>query len=227
MIPDHSWACVVAFHDPATRGPKFRRYKGMLFGLPLAVSAFNRLPLLLQSLGRRFLGVLINLYFDDLTQQDWSLLAVETQHLVAELFEMFGFPFAPNKRQSPSSSGDFLGLHHDLSSLRTTGNIRVWVRQRLVDKVMDMINTARQSNSFRPGQASKLFGCVTCLDQGVFGRVARAGLDSVKDRQYSAGRVSLTPDLRQAFDTIQTIIELRPQVFGLCAQVHQSARSCR
>ena len=43
MMPDHSWACVVAFHDPATRGPRFRRYKGMLFGLPLAVSAFNRL----------------------------------------------------------------------------------------------------------------------------------------------------------------------------------------
>ena len=133
MKPDHSWACVVAFHDPATQGPRFRSYKGMLFGLPLAASAFIRLPLLLHSVGRRFLGVLISLYFGDLTQKDWSLLAVKTQHLVAELFEMFGFPFAPKKRQSPSASGDFSGLLHDLSGLRATGHIRVWVRQRLVD----------------------------------------------------------------------------------------------
>ena len=45
MKPEHSWACVVAYHDPVRQQPPFRRYKGMLFGLPLAVSAFNRLPM--------------------------------------------------------------------------------------------------------------------------------------------------------------------------------------
>ena len=99
--------------------------------------------------GARFLGVLISLYFDDLTQQDWSLLAVETQHLVAELFEMFGLPFAPNKRQQPSSSGDFLGLLHDLSGLRTTVNAlltRSWISSLLPAKEIPS-DQARSPNS--------------------------------------------------------------------------------
>ena len=74
MHPDHSWACVVAYHDREAGGPRFRRYKGMLFGLPLAVSAFNRLPMFLQSACRRLLRSLFSMYFEDLTLQDWGVL---------------------------------------------------------------------------------------------------------------------------------------------------------
>jgi hypothetical protein len=42
----------------------------MLFGLPLAVTAFNRLLFFLQSMLRRILLVLCSFYFDDLTSQD-------------------------------------------------------------------------------------------------------------------------------------------------------------
>ena len=63
----------------------------------------------------------------------------------------------------------------------------------------------------RPGQASKLFGCVTFLDQGVFGRIARSGLNALKDRQYSVGAAHLTADLLQAFDTIECVLALKPR----------------
>ena len=53
MRPDHAWACVVAYNDCRAGGPRFRRYKGTLFGLPLLVSAFNRLPMFLQCVCRR------------------------------------------------------------------------------------------------------------------------------------------------------------------------------
>ena len=72
MIPEHSWACVVTYFHHLKNRAALRRYKGMLFGLPLAVSAFNRLPMLLQSLARRILLVLVSMYFDDLTLQDWA-----------------------------------------------------------------------------------------------------------------------------------------------------------
>ena len=113
MHPDHAWACVVAYHDCRAGGPRFRRYKGMLFGLPLAVSAFNRLPMFLQCVCRRLLRALVSMYFDDLTLQDWRSLAAETQAHVEELFELFGFPFSTEKRQEPAATGDFLGLMHD------------------------------------------------------------------------------------------------------------------
>ena len=43
-------------------------YSGLLFGLPLAVTSFNRFSRLLESLCRRLGGVLISFYFDDLMQ---------------------------------------------------------------------------------------------------------------------------------------------------------------
>eukprot|EP00438_Fugacium_kawagutii_P026991 Skav212047 [mRNA] locus=scaffold2377:23795:26543:+ [translate_table: standard] len=36
MIPAHTWACLVCYRDPGRSCTLFRRYHGMLFGLPLA-----------------------------------------------------------------------------------------------------------------------------------------------------------------------------------------------
>ncbi|CAE7884921.1 unnamed protein product [Symbiodinium necroappetens] len=143
--------------------------------------------------------------------EDWSSLATETQLYVEELFELFGFPFSTEKRQEPAAAGDFLGLMHDFSQLQQ-GTVRVWVRERLVEKIGDIIREAQETDTLKPGQASKLYGCVTFLDQGVFGRVARAGLTAIKDRQYaSRGHARLTDELRSAFDTIRAVLDMRPQ----------------
>ncbi|CAE7449963.1 unnamed protein product, partial [Symbiodinium microadriaticum] len=143
--------------------------------------------------------------------RDWSSLATETQLYVEELFELFGFPFSTEKRQEPAAAGDFLGLMHDFSQLQQ-GTVRVWVRERLVEKIGDIIREAQETDTLKPGQASKLYGCVTFLDQGVFGRVARAGLTAIKDRQYaSRGHARLTDELRSAFDTIRAVLDMRPQ----------------
>ena len=125
MQPDHSWACVVAYFDPLRGCPRFRRCRGMLFGLPLAVSAFNRLPMLTQAVARRLFFIMVSLYFDDLTQQDWSELAARSQSIVGRVFDLCGYPFASDKRQTPAASGDFLGLLHDLSEVRASGIIKV------------------------------------------------------------------------------------------------------
>ena len=59
MRPADSWMAVVAYWDGKVGGPRFRRYYGQLFGLPLAVTAFNRWPRFFQALARR-LGGLMN-----------------------------------------------------------------------------------------------------------------------------------------------------------------------
>ena len=93
----------------------------------------------------------------------------------------------------------------------STALIKVWVRQCLVDKIHDIMSAARTTGSFRPEQPSKLFGCLTFLDQGAFGRVARSGLNAIKDRQCTTGDVSISDELQRAFDTSLTILQLRPE----------------
>eukprot|EP00435_Cladocopium_sp_Y103_P036199 s845_g9.t1 len=210
MEPSHTWACIVASLSPEDECVHLRRYFGMLFGLPLAVTAFNRLPFLLQSILRRVLLVLCSFYFDDLTSQDWSSCATHSQSCVQRLCQILGYPFATEKQQPPGSNNDFLGLVHDLSSLRQDGIIRLWVRERLVDKIEAMMSQAESTQTLSPGHASKLYGCLTFLDQGAFAHVARAGLNHLKERQYTDQR-AFTVDLSNSFALIRAILELQPK----------------
>ena len=210
MDPDHTWACIVVSRCLQTGKAEFRRYHGMLFGLPLAVTAFNRLPFFLQAVLRRTLAALCSFYFDDLTTQDWTSCAVHTQKAIQHVCELLGYPFATEKQQPPCLTNDFLGLVHDLSAVRSHGLIRLWIRPRLATKIQDIMKQALDSGTLLPGQASKLYGCLTFLDQGTFGHVARAGINSIKERQYSSERC-LTAELQRAFNMIDAIFELQPR----------------
>ena len=213
MIPDHSSACLVAYRDPVQQIIQFRQYYGMLFGLPLAVTAYNRLPFLLQSCIRRFCLVLGTFYFDDLNVQDWASTASRSQEFVRSLVCQLGYPFAAEKQQVPAIENDFLGLVHDLSTVTSDGMIRLWARDRLIQKIDSLMQHAEDHDRLPSGLASKLFGCLGFLDQGTFGRMARAGLNSLKERQYMQD-CTLTTELRDTFVLVRALLEVKP-----CRQV--------
>ena len=154
---------------------------------------------------------MVSFYYDDCTLQDWEPTAMHAQSVMGQVLECLGFPCAADKRQSPSFEGDFLGMIHDLSAAHLVGKIQLWIRPRLQDKIQDFIRTARRDRLLHPGTAAKLFGCVTFLDQAAFGKVARAGLNAIKDRQHVDTSVELTTHLEVAFDVIETVLSLRPR----------------
>lgn len=92
MLAEHAVACIVAYKGAAGR-PVFRQYHSMLFGLPLAVSAFNRLPFLCQAMLRRIF-LMASFYYDDCALQDWQDVAVESQQVLRTVMSLVGFPFA-------------------------------------------------------------------------------------------------------------------------------------
>ena len=173
LQPEHSWACIVAYWDCQANALRFQRYHSLLFGLP---AAFNRLPFLLQAACRRLLATLATMYFDDLTVQDWARAAAGSQQAIEDLADAMGYPFAEAKRQRPSTQGGFLGLIHDLAACRTAAEIRMWIRDRLETKVRGYITDSLTTAKLAPGAAAKLYGGFTFLDQGMFGKVSRAGL---------------------------------------------------
>ena len=100
-----------------------------------------------------------------------------------QLCSLIGSPFAEDKKQPMQSTGTFLGLTHDLSSINQTGHVQFWARERLHDKVRDMLATARVTGHFSRGAASKLYGLANFLEQGIYGRVGYGGLMAIKARQ--------------------------------------------
>lgn len=105
--PNDSWAFLVAYC--ITHSVECRRYYGLLFGLPLAATSFNRWPRFLQSLFRRLGVVLCSMYFDDLTVQDLRSSKGSAQWFCCRLATLLGSPFSEEKHQAMAPEGDFLG----------------------------------------------------------------------------------------------------------------------
>ena len=132
-VPAHSEACVVTYWHAEWNEPAFQIYYSMLFGLPLAVTGFNRYPKLCQAIVRRFCFILYSMYFDDATLQDWASTKGSGQKEVRRLMKMLGTPFAARKQQDMAVTGDFLGLVHDLTHATTSGpGKKFWVRGNLI-----------------------------------------------------------------------------------------------
>ena len=108
-----------------------------------------------------------------------------------------------------SSEGLFLGLDHDVSAATSSGVVRFWARERLEEKMMDLITTARTTGRLMPGTAAKLYGIAIFFEQGIYGRVGCGGLASIKERQYERGS-GLTPAIIASFDVLEAVVRSKP-----------------
>eukprot|EP00439_Symbiodinium_sp_Y106_P038032 s5591_g4.t1 len=97
-----SLCCVVAWWHAEWGEPAFQLYTGLLFGLPLAVTSFNRYSRAVEALSRRLLAILVSLYFDDSRLTDWASSKCSAQEAFAGLNDCLGSPFAEAKRQRMS-----------------------------------------------------------------------------------------------------------------------------
>eukprot|EP00435_Cladocopium_sp_Y103_P041796 s1601_g11.t1 len=130
MSRAESLGCVVVWYHAEWQEPAFQLYSGLLFGLPLAVTSFNRCSRLLESLARRFCKVLLSMYFDDASITDLKSACGSGQWATNELFAMVGSPFATEKKQPMQPTGAFLGLTHDFSPVASHNVVTFCMGQR-------------------------------------------------------------------------------------------------
>ena len=107
------------------------------------------------------------------------------------------------------SEGTFLGLTHDFSVVSQTYCVNFWARQRLHDKIQQLIDTARTSERLPKGVASKIYGIANFLEQGIFGRVGYGGLMAIKARQ-DEDVTCLAPAILQCFEVIEAVMKEKP-----------------
>ena len=150
------------------------------------------------------------MYFDDANIVDWASAKGNSQMAFVQLNQLLGTPFAEEKHQPMACQGLFLGLDHDFRDIPTSGQVSFWPRQRLIDKVTDMIQESKLGQVLRPGTASKIYGMMNFLEQGTFGRIGAQGLSPIKERQYERER-HLTPQILSSFDVILTILRDKPR----------------
>ena len=208
MNPTEAEACIVIWWHPQWNCAVAQRYNGLLFGLPNAVTSFNRWSRLAEAMARRLLMVLMSMYFDDATMQDWAGSIHETQKCVGEFMKLMGSPWASAKSQPGGDQGDFLGLIHDLTEVQK-GTIRFWPREALVKKVTSIIHVARESG-LQSGVAAKLYGICNFLETGMFARVGRAGLTAIRERQYDH-QIAITLEIGSSFNLLCDLFKMQPR----------------
>eukprot|EP00434_Breviolum_minutum_P029334 symbB.v1.2.025947.t1/scaffold2554.1/size89898/9 len=210
MSREESLGCVVTWFHSEWQEPAFQVYTGLLFGLPLAVTSFNRYSRLIEALARRFLYILVSMYFDDACLSDWSSSRGSGQLAFEKFNYMLGTPFADDKKQPMKATGQFLGPDHDVSQAVSHGYVSFWARERLEAKVLDIISTCRTNYSLLPGTAAKLYGILNFLEQGIYGRVGCGGLAAIKERQYERG-TKLTEPIAMCFEVVEAVLQSRPK----------------
>ena len=210
MATLESLGCVVVWFHQEWQEPAYQVYAGLLFGLPLAVTSFNRFSRLVEALSRRLCRTLVSLYFDDATITDLKSNKGSGQYAVNQLCTLIGSPFAADKKQTMQSSGTFLGLTHHLDSVNRSGHVKFWARSRLHDKVRDILHTARTTSKLTKGTASKLYGLTNFLEQGIYGRVGYGGLMAIKDRQDESTTM-LTDEIAACFEVIEAVMRFEPK----------------
>ena len=114
-----------------------------------------------------------------------------------------------------AAEGTFLGLDFDFTSSLRSGRVRFFVRERLVSKVLDMVDTTAVADHLPAGQASKLYGVCNFLEQGMYGRVGAGGLAAIRERADLGGG-GLTPPICSSLELIRSVVDARPsRVFEL------------
>ena len=86
MCRGESLACVVAFWHEEWAEPAYQLYAGLLFGLPLAVTLFNRYSRFVEAAGRRLIWALV------FRISDWSSSAGSAQWAYRTLNAILGTP---------------------------------------------------------------------------------------------------------------------------------------
>jgi hypothetical protein len=163
----------------------YQEFWGNLFGFINAVINFNRVPRFMQAVARRWLAIMLGMYFDDASIQDINSGQGQAQLGVRALFKLVGFKFNPEKSSRMQAEQDFAGVIHNFRDCLSKGSVPVRIRGRIVEKAQSLMQLAVGTDSCPPGLASKIRGMNQAMFNGFFGKVGRAAFGPLIQRKYS------------------------------------------
>jgi hypothetical protein len=181
---DHS-VNVVGMWDSRVQMWVYQVVYGQVFGKAAAVVSFHRPQRFVQSMLRRWVLILVTMYFDDATVQDFAEAKGRGQRYIRALMRMVGLPFAEEKQVNMTHKADFLGLVHEVANCFATGKVPLYPRERLTEKLVEMADSILDNKSCTPAEASKLRGTSGFYMTGQFGKVGRGGQHALVQRQYA------------------------------------------
>ena len=151
------------------------------FGSARAPANWGRVATFIQHVLQRVFGVTAFVYVDDVFVVEPVDTIGSAREVLKTVCEVFGFRLAPGKSQGPAKSIQLLGAEITFD----TSHLRACLPARRRTDLMNDIRQILAYNQLNPGQAAKLRGRLGFSQSLLFGKVGRALLQPLTQRQYS------------------------------------------
>ena len=180
ISPDHRKYSVVAFRHFRTGKIVFFVMIGHSFGLVAAVYKYNRRSALIDEMCTNIFKMVCFNFYDD--KFGFELEATtESAFLCARFVHVWlGAKFDVEKTQCARML-DILGVTYDLA------NMRILIKAARKQELISEINSILDANVLEPGHAGKLKGKLMFGASQLWGKVGRAFLRIISERQYAKG----------------------------------------
>ena len=175
--PDHRKWSVVSLRDPKDGRQAFFVMIGHSFGLVSAVYNYNRRSAAITDILRRVFSVAAFNFYDDKYGFEPSTTCRSAYQVAQRVHFWLGARFDAKKLQL-SEEPTILGVTYDLRSMCLR------IKPSRKKELQDEINSILDSALLPPGQAGKLRGKLMFGASQLWGKIGRAFLRSLSERQY-------------------------------------------
>ena len=212
QIPvDDPSTSVVACWDPDKRQVIYFVVKGHVFGAVHAVNSFNVVAKFLTVACRAVYGATCGNYFDDHVVVEPEFARDSAQLGLACLSTALGFLFDPDKHSVMASIFVYLGVQNDFTSVpRGVSMLRIIESRR--KQLVELCDAFLRKGSMSHGEAASLRGKLYFAATSAYGKVGRAALQPILQRQE--GKVDssdrLTPSMVLALKFFITLLNHMP-----------------
>ena len=202
--PDQRRWSVIALRQPTTGKISFFVMVGHSFGLVSAVYNYNRRSAAITDILRRVFSVAAFNFYDD-------KYGFESEATCGSAFECskavhfwLGARFDPKKLQL-CKDPTILGVTYDLESMVLK------IKESRKEELLDEIDSITTSGVLSPGQAGKLRGKLMFGASQLWGKIGRAFLRSLSERQYSkVPRSDVNKAISLSLDQWRLLVESGP-----------------
>ena len=178
IAPAHRRWSVITLREPETGKISFFVMIGHSFGLVAAVYNYNRRSAAITDILRRLFWVAAFNFYDDKYGFELETTCSSSFECAQKVHEWLGAKFDAKKLQL-CSDPTILGITYDLKAMQ------LLIKASRKEELLDEIDAILKSGLLPPGQAGKLRGKLMFGSSQLWGKIGRAFLRSLSERQYS------------------------------------------
>ena len=207
IAPEHRRFSVICLKEPSSGRPAFFVMVGHSFGLVSAVYNYNRRSAAINEILVKLFGLAAFSFYDDKYGFE-TVKTIDSAHHIAQCVHWWLGALFDKKKLQISRAPTILGVTYNLEEMHLE------IKADRKTDLLEEIDCILRSDSLEPGLAGKLKGKLMFGASQLWGKIGRAFLRVVSERQYArfpcSDRFALDPPLKEALNQWRKLIKAGP-----------------